>query len=144
METASDHTPLAVLSRLVAALNRHDLDAFVACFEPEYESEQPAHPDRRFRGAAQVRTNWSAMFAGVPDLRAEVVRTAEAGDEAWVEWRWTGTRTDGSRLRACGVCVFGVPNGRVAWGRLYMEDVEVGSGIAAAVAALAEGRVSGR
>lgn len=144
MASAPDHSPLAVLARLNAALNGHDLEAFVACFEPGYESEQPAHPDRQFRGAAQVRTNWAAMFAGVPDFRAEMLRSAEAGDTAWVEWRWTGTRADGSRLSACGVCVFGVPNGRVAWGRLYMEDVEIGAGIEAAVAALAGGRVRGR
>lgn len=141
METTSDHSPLAVLARLNAAANRHDLDAFVACFESGYESEQPRHPDRRFRGAAQVRSNWAAIFAGVPDFRAELVRSAAAGESAWVEWRWTGTRADGSRLDACGVCVFGVPNGRIAWGRLYMEDVEQGSGIESAVAALAEGRV---
>ena len=140
METPSDHSPLAVLARLTAAMNRHDLEAFVACFEPGYESEQPSHPDRRFRGADQVRSNWAAIFAGVPDFRAEVVRSAAAGETAWVEWRWAGTRADGSRLAACGACVFGVPNGRIAWGRLYMEDVEEGSGIKAAVAALAEGR----
>ena len=139
MAIPSDHSPLGVLARLNAAMNGHDLDAFVACFEPGYESEQPAHPDRRFRGALQVRSNWTAMFAGVPDFRAEILRSAAEGASAWVEWRWTGTRTDGSHLAACGVCVFGVRNGRVAWGRLYMEDVEAGSGIEAAVAAFAEG-----
>lgn len=139
METPSDHSPLAVLARLNDALNRHDLEAFVACFEPGYESEQPCHPDRRFRGAAQVRSNWAAIFAAVPNFAAEVVRSAAAGESAWVEWRWAGARADGSRLAACGVCVFGVQNGRVAWGRLYMEDVAAGSGIEAAVVALAEG-----
>lgn len=140
MDSASDSTPLAVLARLNAAMNRHDLDAFVACFAPDYESEQPAHPDRQFRGVAKVRSNWAAMFAGVPDFRSEVVRVAAAGDSAWVEWRWTGTRSDGSRLDARGICVFGMPNGLVAWGRLYMEDVEAGAGIDAAVSAFAKGR----
>ena len=139
MTAASDNAPLAVLERLNAALNRRDLGAFVACFDPDYESEQPAHPDRCFRGAAQVERNWAAMFAGVPDIRADVVRSAATGEEVWVEWHWTGTRADGSRLDARGVCIFGVHGGRVASGRLYMEDVEAGAGIEAAVAALAEG-----
>jgi ketosteroid isomerase-like protein len=139
MDAASDRSPLAVLARLNAAMNRHDLGAFVACFDQEYESEQPVHPDRHFRGVAQVERNWSAMFSGIPDFRAEVVRSTAMGEEAWVEWRWTGTRTDGSRLDACGVCIFGVRGGRVAWGRLYMEDVEAGAGIDAAVTALAQG-----
>jgi ketosteroid isomerase-like protein len=140
MDVSSDHSPLAVLERLNAAMNRRDLGAFVACFDPDYESEQPAHPDRRFRGAGQVERNWAAMFAGIPDFRAEVVRSGATGEEVWVEWHWTGTRADGSRLDARGVCIFGVRGGRVAWGRLYMEDVEAGAGIEAAVASLAQRR----
>ena len=121
------------------AMNRQDLAAFVACFDPEYESEQPAHPDRLFRGRAQVERNWAAMFAGVPEFRAEVARSAVAADTVWVEWRWTGSRGDGTRLDARGACIFGVRAGRLRWGRLYMEDVESGAGIEAAVASLARG-----
>ena len=130
-------TPSDLLARLTTAMNRRDLAAFVDCFDPEYESEQPAHPDRRFRGRAQVERNWAAMFAGLPDFRVEVSRSAEAGDTLWVEWQWTGTRADGTRLDARGACIFGVRAGRLAWGRLYMEDVETGHGIDAAVTAIA-------
>ena len=67
------------MERLNAALNAHDLEAFLACFQDDYESEQPAHPDRAFRGREQVRSNWSAVFDGVPDFRSELLRsTAEA------------------------------------------------------------------
>ena len=65
-----------VLERLQAAQNRHDLDAFVACFDPGYQSEQPVHPDRVFAGSEQVRTNWAEVFAGVPDFRADLLRSA--------------------------------------------------------------------
>ena len=140
MDITSNDSALALVARLDAAMNRHDLAAFVACFDPDYESEQPAHPDRRFRGVAQVERNWAAMFAGVPEFRAEVVRSAVAADTVWVEWRWTGTRADGTRLDACGACIFGVRGGRLAWGRLYMEDVDLGRGIEAAVASLAGDR----
>jgi len=139
MNAAADQTALAVLTRLNDAMNRHDLGAFVACFDPEYDSEQPVHPDRTFRGVAQVERNWAAMFAGLPDFHAEIVRSAITAEGVWVEWRWTGTRADRSHLHACGVCIFGVRNGRIAWGRLYMEDVEAGLGIEAAVASLASG-----
>ncbi len=140
MEPAAMDRPTHVLARLSAAMNRRDLAAFVACFDPDYESEQPAHPDRRFQGRAQVERNWAAMFSGLPDFRAEVVRSAAQGDTVWVEWRWTGTRADGTRLDTCGACIFGVREGRLAWGRLYMEDVDLGRGIDAAVASLAGGR----
>jgi hypothetical protein len=62
-----------VVERLNAAMNAHDLDSFVACFDDDYESEQPVHPDRTFRGAGQVRSNWSEIFEGVSDFRSELV-----------------------------------------------------------------------
>src|SRR5215210_7492927 len=123
-----------VIERLSSAMNAHDLDAFVDCFDPNYESEQPAHPDRHFTGREQVRQNWTAMFAGLPDFHAELVRTIGDDDTAWVEWHWTGTRRDATRLDARGACIFGIRNDHIAWGRLYMEDVEAGAGIDAAVA----------
>ena len=126
-----------VIGRLTSAMNAHDLDAFVDCFDPDYDSEQPAHPDRHFTGREQVRQNWSAMFAGLPDFHAEVLRATGDDDTAWVEWHWTGTRGDGSSLNARGACIFGIRDHRVAWGRLYMEDVQDGPGIDAAVASLA-------
>jgi hypothetical protein len=123
-----------VAERLRAAINAHDIDAFVACFEDGYESEQPAHPDRAFTGNAQVRENWSAVFAGVPDFSAELVSTAVAGDVEWSEWRWHGTHADGTRLEMAGVIVAGVREGRLSWARLYVEPVEQGGGgISAAV-----------
>ena len=65
-----------VVARMHAAINAHDIDAFVACFAADYDSMPPAHPHRAFRGAQQVRANWSAVFAGVPDFRAELVAIA--------------------------------------------------------------------
>ena len=130
-------TPLDVIARVNDAMNRHDLGAFVACFDPDYESHQPAHPDRHFSGRAQVERNWSTMFAGVPDFHAELLRSAVDGDCVWVEWRWTGARANGTRLDARGACIFGIHGGRIKWGRLYMEDAETGAGIQAAVASLA-------
>jgi ketosteroid isomerase-like protein len=114
-----------MMDRLFAAMNAHDIDAFVACFAPDYRSEQPAHPSRAFRGSDQVRENWTGVFAGVPDFRAEllVASTAEDGVELG-EWRWQGTHTDGSPFAMSGVTVMGIADGHIAWGRLYMELIE--------------------
>ena len=139
MEPASMGTPSDVLAKLSSAMNSRNLPALVRCFDSDYESEQPAHPDRRFRGRGQVEQNWAAMFAALPDFHAEVLRSAVADDHMWVEWRWTGTRADGTRLDACGACIFGVRAGHLTWGRLYMEELAAGHGIQAAVASLAAG-----
>jgi ketosteroid isomerase-like protein len=116
-----------IMDRLLAAMNAHDLDAFVACFASDYESLQPAHPNRSFRGSDQVRKNWKGVFAGVPDFSAELVMSAVTGDGVEVgEWRWQGTHTDGSPFGMQGVIVAGVQQDRITWGRLYMEPVEQG------------------
>jgi hypothetical protein len=120
---------MTVAERMAAALNAHDLDAFVDCFAADYDSVQPAHPDRAFRGREQVRANWSAILAGVPDFRAALVRADAVGDVEWSEWHWQG-----SGLDIAGVIVLGVRGDRVAWARLYVEPVEhAGAGIEAAV-----------
>jgi hypothetical protein len=126
--------PLTVIDRLAAAQNARDIDAMVACFAEDYESEQPAHPDRAFRGSAQVRANWSEIFAGVPDLRAELLGAAVDGDTVWSEWCYTGTQADGGRFDVAGVIIAVVRNDRIARARLYVEPIEqAGAGIEAAV-----------
>jgi ketosteroid isomerase-like protein len=134
MSEADVGTPGAVAVALAEAMNAHDIDAFVSLFAADYDSRQPAHPDRAFVGRDQVRANWSAVFSGVPDFRAELVATAVEADTLWSEWRWHGTHEDGSTLDMAGVIVCGVRDGKLAWARLYVEPVEsAGAGIDAAV-----------
>ena len=115
---------MTVLTRLRDAMNRHDIDAVLECFHEDYRSEQPAHPGRGFGGRDQVRTNWSAIFSEVPDFAADLVRHCRDEGEEWSEWRWAGTRQDGSILDMAGVIIVGVRDGRISWGRLYLEPVE--------------------
>lgn len=115
---------MTVSVRLRDAMNAHDLDAFLDCFHEDYRSEQPVHPGRGFGGREQVRANWSAIFAGIPDFRAELRGHCQNDEQEWSEWRWTGTRSDGGVLDMAGVIVAGVRDGRIAWGRLYIEPVE--------------------
>ena len=95
-----------VIHRLVKAMNAHDLSAAAALFHPDYRSSQPAHPGRTFTGREQMRANWAAMFAGIPDFRAELVRSVDEGQMTWSEWHWTGTRTDGQAFEMRGVTLF--------------------------------------
>jgi ketosteroid isomerase-like protein len=120
-----------VMHRLCAAINSHDIDRFVALFASDYRSEQPVHPMRSFQGADKVRENWTSVFAGVPDLTAELLVAFGTDDGVEMgEWDWQGTHLDGSRFAMRGVIVLGTDDGRITWGRLYMEPVEQeGAGI---------------
>ena len=125
-----------VIDRLVAAMNAHDLDAAARFFHEDYRSEQPAHPGRAFVGRAQMRANWEAMFAGIPDFHAEICRSVQDGDTTWAEWRWWGTRSDGQAFEVRGVTLFEIADDQIVAGRLYLEDVEQDAGIEQAVEAL--------
>ena len=116
--------PTACIRSIQQAISQHDLDALTSCFDPDYQSEFPAHLDRSFRGHAQMRTNWSQIFGAVPDIHAELLRLVEHGDTVWAEWEWSGTQTSGARFWQRGVTIQGVRQGRVVWVRLYMEPVQ--------------------
>lgn len=116
--------PLATIERLVLATNQHDIEALVACFAEDYENETPAHPARGFRGPAQVRRNWEQIFAFVPDIKAQVVRSTVDGETVWTEWEMQGTRRDGNAHHMCGPIVFGVRDGIIKWARFYLEPVD--------------------
>ncbi len=108
-----------VIQRMLQALNDHDIEVFLGCFAPDYQSEQPAHPNRGFGGKEQVRKNWSGMFASYPDFEAMLLRHTTDAGVVWGEWQWNATG-----LNMAGVTIMGVEDDRIVWARLYMESVE--------------------
>lgn len=130
----------AVLQRLRDAMNEHDLEALVDVFDPDVVSETPAHPQRTFRGADQVRRNWEQIFGGVPDLHADLLDAAVAGETVWAEWDWRGTRRDGAPHRMRGVTILRLEASRVDSVHFYMEPVEAdGAGPGEAVRLIISG-----
>ncbi len=114
---------ISVIESLVEKMNAHDLDAVVDLMHPDYHSEQPAHPAREFGSSAQVRSNWEAMFTGIPDFHAELIASVQDGSTCWTEWHWTGTQTSGEPFDMRGVTLFELRDDRIVAARLYMEPV---------------------
>ena len=139
-DVMSEPGPAETVRRLLEAVNAHDLEAMVALFADDYHNQTPAHPQRGFRGNAQVRRNWTQLFAGVPDLRARLPRVVADGDSVWTEWDISGTRADGAAFGMCGVVIFVVTDGRIASARFYLEPVEETSGDVDAHTARVAGR----
>jgi ketosteroid isomerase-like protein len=117
-----------MVQRLERATNEHDLEGLVACFAPDYRNDTPAHPERSFDGREQVRSNWTQIFAAIPDLTCEVLHCAVDGDTVWTEWEHRGTRADGTPHLMRGVVIFGVADGLAAWARFYLEPVQPDAG----------------
>lgn len=110
--------------RLRAAWNAHDPTRVAALFAEDYRSHQPAHPSRDFAGRAQVLQNWTSVFVGVPDFRAELLASSVTGATEWGEWRWRGTHLDGSPFAMSGVTVLVLQGDLIAEARLYLEPVD--------------------
>jgi ketosteroid isomerase-like protein len=118
--TQVQSSPKLVFERMIQAANRHDLDAMVACFAPDFRSEQPFYPERNFTGQAGVRKNWSFFFSMMPDFGVEVVSEAVEGDTVWVELSYHGTQADGKKHVTRGVTISGIQGEQIAWSKLYI------------------------
>jgi ketosteroid isomerase-like protein len=117
---------IALLENMRAALDAHDLDAFVEFFRDDYVGERPRHPGARISSREDVRNNWAEVISDVPDLQVDVPAAVQDGDRIWSEWRAYGTSRSGAMLEIRGVIIFGIQDGLVAWSRMYLEPVEQG------------------
>jgi hypothetical protein len=116
--------PETLLLKLKDAFASHDMESLIDCFDGNYISEQPVHPNRFFRGADTVKDNWTSNFNEMPDFTARLLNYSVNENTIWAEWEWQGTRQDSSVLHMTGVTIFGIENGKISWGRLYMEPIE--------------------
>lgn len=131
---------LGLVERLRDAVNSHDLDSLAGCFARDFQNETPVHPARSFHGREQVRKNWAQIFAGVPDIKANVMRSSFEGGRAWTEWEMRGTRRDGAPHLMRGVSIFEVGDRELTSVRFYLEPVEEGGMDVAAAVEKAVGR----
>jgi ketosteroid isomerase-like protein len=115
-----------MMERITQAQNAHDALGMAALFDEDYVSAQPVHPGRAFTGRTQVYSNWSALFQGVPDFRAELVGFSSSGETEWGELDWRGRFRDGSPFAMRGVVILTIRDHLIAEGRLYMEPVDQG------------------
>jgi len=110
---------MAVVTRFLDAANHHDADTLYASVHPAFESFQPLHPDRNFRGPGQLISNWKAIFDAEPGFRLTVLRASTTGNTVWVELHGAGDSSE-----AAGIFIVGVENGRIRWVRVYSDLVE--------------------
>lgn len=122
-DAQTQSSPEVVFERMIQAANRHDLEAMVACFAPDYRSELPFSPERNFTGQAGVRKNWSFFFSTMPDFQVDILSAAVEGDTVWAELRFHGTQADGKKQVTRGVTISGIQGERIAWARLYIVTV---------------------
>jgi ketosteroid isomerase-like protein len=139
----TDTSPVRLLERLLASVNGHDLEGLTRCFADDYVNETPVHPPRGFRGREQVRHNWARIFGSVPDIRAQVSRSAVDGQSLWTEWEMSGTGAGGDPFLMRGIVIFDITGPVIGSARFYLEPVERTSGDVNAAVSRAMGTTAG-
>jgi hypothetical protein len=106
------------------AINTHDPEQVRACFSRAYRCEMPMHPSQAFEGNERVAENYRLIFAQVPDLHAEVLRSCTGQDEIWSEWEMHGHTGAGDEvfMRGC-VIATADEDGHITWTRFYLDRV---------------------
>ncbi len=109
--TSTQAVTVETLEQVLAAFNRHDLDAIMAFFADDAVFESPRGPDpsgNRFVGKAAVREGLAGRFKGIPDVHYSEDRHWVSGDRGASEWLLTGTTTAGERIavRGCDLWEF--------------------------------------
>ena len=87
-------TPIDTVNKLTNALNRGDLEAAVALYEPN--AVLVAQPGQVARGSAELRTALAGFIGLKPALRSLAQNVVEVGDIALYMSRWTLQGTDPS------------------------------------------------
>lgn len=113
MESGIEHdaTLVALLERILDALNRHDLEAILACFADDAVMEMPRGPEpwgARCVGKVAIREGLVSRFAGIPDVRYNEARHWARADRGVSEWLLTGTKLNGESVavRGCDLWEF--------------------------------------
>ena len=120
---------IVTMKKVLAAFNRHDLDAIMEFFSDDCSFDFPRGPEpwgRRFVGKEQVREGLAARFKGIPDVHY-------GDDQHWIsadgksgvsEWTLTGTTTAGVKLNVRGCDLWEFREGKIIRKNSYWKIVE--------------------
>lgn len=110
------------IERFHEAVNRHNVEACVACVTDDVVFEATAPPDgTRYEGRAALRGFFEGFFRESPHAHFAVEDLFAAGDRGVVRWRYTWQDATGNRGHVRGVDVFRVRDGKVSEALAYVK-----------------------
>ena len=104
-----------LVRRADAAVNDHDVDAFLALMTDDVVWESTTPPDgERFEGKAAVRAAGEEFFASSPNARFETEEVVALGDRALARWNYHWIDDAGKAGHVRGVDVYRIRDGKIA------------------------------
>lgn len=104
-----EETRLKVLEDFCQAWNDHDIEALMNHMTDDGIFDSSAGPlpvGNRFEGSEQLRQSYLAIFDIFPDAKWNDGNHFICGDRGISEWRFTGTKTDGTKVNLHGCDLF--------------------------------------
>lgn len=94
--------PLDTVNKLIEAINRGDLNAAVALYEPQ--ATLVTEPGKPAKGTAAIRAALQDLIALKPTLKGETHQIVEGGDLALFcsKWKLKGAAPDGKPVEMGG------------------------------------------
>jgi steroid delta-isomerase-like uncharacterized protein len=117
-----------LVQKQFAAWNAHDADKVASFYTDDVVYEDVAF-GLKARGRAELRKMAADFFAGVPDLKLEVVSNTSMGDHGSVEWVFSGTDVGlyktGKKFSVRGASVYEVRGGKFSSNRDYYDSASI-------------------
>jgi hypothetical protein len=95
-------TPTELAQRQLDAYNAHDLDAFVACYDPQVEVRDFPAGALRMQGHDELRARYGPLLER-PELHAALVRRTAQGSVVIDQEKVRGIRDDGEEVDAVAI-----------------------------------------
>ncbi len=108
-------TPVEIVQRQLDAYNRHDLDAFVACYSDAIRIYRIPAPDPSISGKAELARFYGTERFNRPGLHAEVLNRMVLGDKVIDHERIGGLRNEPIEV----VAVYAIVGGLIECGWFF-------------------------
>jgi ketosteroid isomerase-like protein len=116
-------TTIKVVQELEEALNKRDIEAFMALITDDcvFENTSPAPDGGRYEGQSAIRTFFEDIFQSTPAIDFQTEELFASGNRCVVRWvfHWSNTAGENGHIR--GVDVFHIRNGKMAKDFAYVK-----------------------
>ena len=122
-ENALTATTIKVVQELEEALNRRDVDAFMALVTDDcvFENTSPPPDGGRYEGRSAIRTFLEDFFQATPSIAFQTEDLFAFGNRCVVRWVFHWSNTAGEHGHIRGVDVFHIRNGKMAEDFAYVK-----------------------
>ena len=125
MSQSTNKVTVNFLQSFADAFNAHDIKAIMSHMTVDCVFEASAGPDvdgEKFIGQEQVKKAFENVFATFPDAHWGEPKHFIVGVRGVSEWRFTGTKTDGTKVEVTGCDLFTFKDGKIAIKNSYRKN----------------------